>query len=97
MTRLGTARWVSAAPWRHAKPSSIAPFASSSQPLQVSVAARQLPYPLQSSEHTREPGVPHVVVQLALVPRRQGRPSSIMPSPSSSQSLHVSVGAVHAP
>jgi hypothetical protein len=80
-------------PRRQGKPSSATPSPSSSQSLQVSLAAAHVENPLQSEAQVREPEVPQLVVHPDMVPRRQVSPSSTAPLASSSQSLHVSVEA----
>jgi len=79
-------------------PSSIRPSQSSSIPLQVSLgtvhadgaagmhALVQVPVPVE----------PHEVVQLALRPAAHVKPSSTVPSQSSSAPLHTSAGGAHA-
>src|SRR5687768_5028811 len=74
-------------------PLSGTPSTSSSQPLQTSIAARQASNPLQSARQSRFPAVPQAVVHAIEEPCRQARPSSAVPSPSSSQLLQVSAAA----
>jgi len=78
-------------PWQHAKPSSHVPSQSSSIPLQVSVGGTQEPH-VHQFEHVIVPVVPHVVVQLSVVPLQHPNPSSQTPSQSSSSPLQVSTG-----
>jgi hypothetical protein len=81
-------------PCRHPKSSSVLPSQSSSTLLQISVAAHAPQ--THVAEHVRVPGVPHVVVQDPLVPCGHPKPSSVLPSQSSSTLLQISAAA-HAP
>jgi len=77
--------------WQHSNPLSHVPSQSSSIPLQVSVGGTQEPH-VHQFEHVFVPVVPHVVVQLSVVPLQHPNPSSQTPSQSSSSPLQVSTG-----
>ena len=84
---------VSSPPRQHSKPSSHAPSQSSSAPLQTSGPEAQSAGGgrLQVAVHVPVPADPQDVVQLVSSPAAQGKPSSTVPSQSSSVPLHVSV------
>jgi hypothetical protein len=83
-------------PPTHAKPSSGVPSQSSSEPLQVSGGGLHAPQ-AQLDEHAREPVVPQLDVQLPVEPAAHVKPSSTVPSQSSSVPVQASVGGVHEP
>jgi len=84
------------APAQQLKLSSQSPSQSSSSPLQVSDGGVQLPQ-AQEAEQIRVPDDPQLVVQLAVSPRQHPKPSSHIPSQSSSTPLHISDGGVQLP
>ena len=87
---------VTSLPRTHGKPSSGTVSQSSSSALHVSVGGVQADGAGVAHEASQlpVPVVPHVVVQDIVVPRMQGKPSSRVPSQSSSTPLHVSSGGV---
>ena len=64
--------------------------------MQLSIGGVHAPN-VQSAAHTRVPVDPQAVVHVATVPSLQSKPSSIIPSQSSSRRLQLSTGGVHAP
>jgi hypothetical protein len=75
-------------------PSSVTPSQSSSAPLHVSVALQ--PLQVQEPEHVRVPE-PQDVEQPPVEPMTHSKPSSVVPSQSSSRALHVSAGPPQGP
>jgi hypothetical protein len=73
----------------------VAPSQSSSAPLHDSAGAAQASQ-AQEALQTRVPEEPQEVTQVPVEPAGQSKPSSAVPSQSSSRPLQVSAGAAHA-
>jgi hypothetical protein len=86
---------VVVSPARQAKPSSRMPSQSSSIPLHCSAGAAQLPH-VHELPHVSWPVDAQPVVHDRMAPRTHPKPSSGVPSQSSSTPLQVSAGATHA-
>jgi hypothetical protein len=83
-------------PCTHSKPSSAAPSQSSSRPLHDSAGGPQAPQ-VQEPEQAWVPIEPHEVEQVPVAPEAHSKPSSAIPSQSSSSPLQVSAGAAQGP
>jgi hypothetical protein len=83
-------------PGEHSTVSSMRPSQSSSTPLQPSGGGTHAPS-VHVASQVRLPVEPQLVMQLVELPRAQPKPSSTLPSQSSSAPLQVSAGGTHAP
>jgi len=86
---------VTVLPIAHSNPSSICPSPSSSTPLHTSLVGVHVPH-VQPAWQVRVPGTPSTV-QLPVLPWQHAKPSSHVPSQSSSTPLQVSAGGAQAP
>jgi hypothetical protein len=85
------------APLRQEKPSSTFVSQSSSRSLQVSTGGVHAAAGTHAALQLRVPVLPHTVVHAEGTPAQQPKPSSHVPSQSSSRPLQVSAGGVHVP
>jgi hypothetical protein len=84
------------APATQARPLSATPSQLSSRPLHTSAGGTHAPC-AHAALQARDPVEPQAVVHAAALPWAQAKPSSIIPSQSSSRPLHASAGAAQAP